>query len=711
MIFENILALIYIAFMYLLVFLAVPAFVVYPLVKGKSFGFRIFSYLVSSHFYILNVVYLLGYANIFYFWTVLPFILIPVIYRIYCYRKYIKLFISEIQEVNLGNYSLRLLARRSFSRIKEKFIKQYGFLWKKNLFEIIIFIVLIVAIISFYGYYKFHYVSYGVADEEVHLYWVQSLMGGTMFVSGMYPFGIHSVMAVLATLTGLNSTIVVHMFSIILLVLTVSTLFIFLRKFFRFRMGILFSIFFWLLSGFGGIYVYFRFQYTLPMEYGLFAVFASVFFMICYIETGDRITVWLFSFAVSYTFSSHFYLTGLTAILCISMGITYIWPLLKNKIIHILIAMAIIGIIFSMLPFAAGYVIGYKFEQSIDWALSVMEKDDTPDESDEPEEVILNPKDPQQLYQGVYKGMSELAELNKNELHLLFVLEGVLLVMGLIGLLFSRNKYPYSFFLGSGIAWAALVFLSVASSFGISEFVEAKRVLEWIFIFNTILFAAALESIYRIAGWAVKREDFGNVLMIYIAGSLFYLDVSNGYFKTERPCAMNQTEQVATLCRDLYTNYEKNTWTIVSPVNERSMVINSGYHYEWLDLLEELNDWDENQEIYIPTKYVFFAIEKYRVTYGVVDILDKKSLENRVKVNIEDAAEELDYSISVSERSGIYQDDREIVMSKAYYWAQEYSKNYPHEMLVYYEDDEVIIYCLKQDVYSLNNLSDEYGFN
>lgn len=711
MVYENILALIYIIFMYLVVFLIIPSYVIYPFVKGKPFGYRILSYLVASHFYMLNVVYLLGYAHIFNFWTVFLFLLIPIIYRTYKYREKLKVFFADVHEVSQGNYSLRLMLRRNFNKIKNAFLKQFGFIWRKNLFEVIVFFILIVAVIAFYGYYKFHYVSYGVPDEEVHLYWVQSLMGGTMFVSGMYPFGMHSAISVITALTGLNATIVEHMFSVILLVLTVTSIFLFLRKFFRFRIGILFSIFFWMLSGFGGIYVYFRFQYTLPMEYGLFAVFASVFFMICYIENRDKITIWLFSFAVSYTFSSHFYLTGLTAIICIAMGLAYIWPILKKKIIHILLTMAILGIIMSMLPFAVGYVLGYKFEQSINWALSVMDTNDTEDTTDNTDEVVLNPKDPSQLYQGISKGLTEVAELNKNEMYILFILEGTILAMGITGLALSKRKINFSFFLGIGIAWPVLVFLSVTSSFGISEFVESKRVIEWIFIFNTVLFAAGFEAAYRLLGLASKKEKLGHIVMIYVVGVLLYLNVSLGYFKTERPCAMNQTDQVASLCRDLYTNYEKNTWTLVSPVNERSMVINSGYHYELLDLLEELNEWDENQEIFIPTEYVFFAIEKYPVTYTIVDISKKQSLEYRVEVNPENASEDIDYSINDNDRSSIYQDERKTVMSKAYYWAKDYSKKYPHEMSVYYEDEEVIIYCLKQDVYSLNNLSENYGYN
>jgi len=141
------------------------------------------------------------------------------------------------------------------------------------------------------------------------------------------------------------------------------------------------------------------------------------------------------------------------------------------------------------------------------------------------------------------------------------------------------------------------------------------------------------------------------------------------------------------------------------------MIINSGFHYEWLDLLEELGGLG-NKKIYIPTKYVFFSIEKKPISYNsVIDVLQKKNNEGTTKVSSTFAKETIDFSVTGKTRSELYKTQRDAIMSKAYYWAKEYASLFPHEMQVYYEDDEIIIYRLEQDTYALNNLSINYGFN
>lgn len=50
-------------------------------------------------------------------------------------------------------------------------------------------------------------------------------------------------------------------------------------------------------------------------------------------------------------------------------------------------------------------------------------------------------------------------------------------------------------------------------------------------------------------------------------------------------------------------------------------------------------------------------------------------------------------------------------MAKAYYWAQEYEKYFKNEMDVYYEDQELIVYRVRQNVYAINNFSIDYGMN
>jgi hypothetical protein len=81
---------------------------------------------------------------------------------------------------------------------------------------------------------------------EVHYYWVQSLINGKMFVSGMFPFGIHCVFVVISLLTGINATECgSYFFGDFSSANGSFGALVFLRKFFKFRIGIIFAIFVW----------------------------------------------------------------------------------------------------------------------------------------------------------------------------------------------------------------------------------------------------------------------------------------------------------------------------------------------------------------------------------------------------------------------------------------------------------------------------------
>ena len=54
---------------------------------------------------------------------------------------------------------------------------------------------------------------------------------------------------------------------------------------------------------------------------------------------------------------------------------------------------------------------------------------------------------------------------------------------------------------------------------------------------------------------------------------------------------------------------------------------------------------------------------------------------------------------------------RLMIMSKMYYWANEYMRLYPNDFTIYYEDNEFICYKLIQNTSNLNNLIIDYGYN
>lgn len=56
-------------------------------------------------------------------------------------------------------------------------------------------------------------------------------------------------------------------------------------------------------------------------------------------------------------------------------------------------------------------------------------------------------------------------------------------------------------------------------------------------------------------------------------------------------------------------------------------------------------------------------------------------------------------------------ENRWVIMSRMYEWAQAFQKLYSNEMKVYYEDEEFICYSLEQNEYRLYNFAIDYGYN
>ena len=52
-------------------------------------------------------------------------------------------------------------------------------------------------------------------------------------------------------------------------------------------------------------------------------------------------------------------------------------------------------------------------------------------------------------------------------------------------------------------------------------------------------------------------------------------------------------------------------------------------------------------------------------------------------------------------------ENRTILESKAYLWCQNFSKRYPFEVNVYYEDEDFVCYYFKQNPFALYNLAIE----
>mgnify|MGYP004576239521 CR=1 FL=1 len=56
-------------------------------------------------------------------------------------------------------------------------------------------------------------------------------------------------------------------------------------------------------------------------------------------------------------------------------------------------------------------------------------------------------------------------------------------------------------------------------------------------------------------------------------------------------------------------------------------------------------------------------------------------------------------------------EERWILMSRMYYWAQAFKERYPNDMKVYYESEDFVCYVMPQNMYHQYNFAIDYGYN
>ena len=172
--------------------------------------------------------------------------------------------------------------------------------------------------------------------------------------------------------------------------------------------------------------------------------------------------------------------------------------------------------------------------------------------------------------------------------------------------------------------------------------------------------------------------------------------------KSEEQPEAYQSNEAVTCLTNIIREEKDFSWTIVSAYDETRMGEDHGYHEELITFLQDMEYTGGISMITIPSKTVYFFIEKRPLNYHV-EYEGSGQL-----ISEEGAARALPRGGGFADYMG---ESRWIVMSRFYEWAQAFQKMYPQEMSVYYENDNFVCYKLEQNDYHLFNLSIDYGYN
>ena len=607
--------------------------------------------------------------------------------------------------------------------------------------------------------------GYRASDIPVHLNWINQMSRGNLFVSGVYPFGFHCMIYYLHTVFRIDTYMILCLFYLAQVFFIHMVFLAMLKMLCRSKYLPYAGTLIYILGSFWARQTYSRFYSSLPQEFGMIFVIPSVYFLIRFFQIEKeqlktketKIILGNFALAFSLTLAIHFYGTMIAGLCCIGIAIGFCTHFLNKEYFRRIMLTGIISVFLAVLPMAIAFAGGTPMQGSLGWGLSVIsggKKTDTADQvktgnlsvqnrsleeiaaqlqensanqdGGSGEEVVQNtteaPKPSMtEKMKSVLEKIARIPEKIKNTWKMMAqriwdfvintptkwpsyaILAGIacLIVLGIVFCVIRNAGYG-KMLLSAGLCMGILTLLLCAGNLGLPVLMDPARCS----IYYTYLLAAALTVL---ADGIISLLFMQGVLKICLDPISFMITVglvvgciSQGWMKVSDFSSGYVSNGALTCLANIIKENEDKTWTIVSANDETQMGLDHGWHYETITFLRKQENLKKDTEIIIPTKNVYFFIEKIPLDYSVTYAGSGQSISKK------GASQSLPNSGGISMYQG---EGRWILMSRMYYWAQAFMAKYPNDMKVYYESEDFICYVMPQNMYHQYNFAIDYGYN
>lgn len=601
--------------------------------------------------------------------------------------------------------------------------------------------------------------GYRASDIPVHLNWINQMSRGNLFVSGVYPFGFHCVVYYLHTVFRVDTYVILCLFYLVQVFFIHVVLLAMLKMLCRSLYFPYAGVLVYILGSFWARQTYSRFGASLPQEFGMIFVIPSIYFLIRFFQTEKKklktketkLTLGCFAIAFSLTLAIHFYGTMIAGLCCIGIAVGYVFRFLNKEYFRRIMMTGIISVFLAVLPMAIAFAGGTPLQGSLGWGLSVINGGNSDNEEEENtvtqdmtiEEIAANLQGASESKENtgttsVQSGkntptvteapkpslgekVGEIPGKIKDTWNMMaqrlreFIINlpekwcayavltgiGVLILLGLVFIIFRRTAYG-EMLMSAGFCMGILTLLLCAGNLGLPVLMDSARcsiyyayllVATLTLLGDGILYLIFMPRILKV----IRNAAALGLTVITVAGM-----IHQNLIKTPDFLSGYVSNGALTCLTNIIRENEDKTWTIVSANDETQMGLDHGWHYETIAFLRKLEKMDKDTKVIIPTKNVYFFIEKIPLDYSVAYSGSGQSISKK------GASQNLPNVGGISMYQG---EGRWILMSRMYYWAQAFMELYGKEMQVYYETDDFICYVVEQNTYSLYDFSIDYGYN
>ena len=529
--------------------------------------------------------------------------------------------------------------------------------------------------------------AYGVTDLYVYTEWIKAALGNNVFVNGVYFYGMHNLVAGLSVLFGFDVVTLLRLMGLLNGGLLLLAAYWLSATLFRGRLlPALCALASCLLRLFPEGWS-FRQPYLLAQEFSQLFMLISAGFFVRYLRAPSRGLLALFAASMAGVLLSHYYGALVLALFCVTFAAVHIDVLLKNRGARLreLAVVVVVAVVVGLAPLGIGLLQGKPLEASFGWGFSVMAT-----AADTPAVVQSRPTVAQQI----------------QWMHAESLLWAVAAAAVTAGLSFLRRVHrPQARRMcGMVLYHALLLVLMLSKSLGLPPLMDEMRCGMFLGVTAPLLFFLPLEGALALPPRSLR---VGTAALI--CGVLgFYFARMPLYEQTSLNRAQHDGAVYAYY--DIAREHPKGQWTIVSPVEEMSFCMGRGYHYELYDFiaLQENFDWDRVLEI--PTRYVFFYVEKQPLNYERIENLGAPL---PWPITSEEAMQPVYKNTGTGRGDTAYvrYAYRRVLESKMFFWAESFAQAFPDDTSIYYEDDMLRVYKYTQNMYNLTNFALPYAYN
>ncbi len=717
--------------------------------KGKLYRF---SFCVTVQIVLINTVILgLGLLHILNRRTVLLIFygVLVLSYLRGISRETVSRYVDRVYRVMAGACGLRSLIRETMKWLVGGLKKQCGKWWKSirpHLGEYIVLSILLIYGMIYFSYDVFQDYSYPFGDLYVHHSWIEGLVNGNVFSGGIYPEGMHCFIYCLHTLFGIKIYSILLFLAGIHVVTFLISVYGLLREVFHSRYAPFFVMALFLildLKSVNAVYAMSRLQYTIPQEFGLFAQFLCARYLIRYLKSesefvfkGKRLryfgdeNVFLFMMALATSIVTHYYVTIMAFLLCLSFAVVFLRRVFSRKRFLPLAVSVLCALLIAVMPIAAARASGIPFEKSMNWALGVMNHTD-PEEDETFDEMTYSKIENKGVGEKIFQmGYSEVYE-KERACHIVLCTAGAAVLWALYRMgawvlaKCFRKRLDQSCFDGYlPMIIASILFMAVYASraIGMPQLIAGSRLcaVEQMLILTVMVMP--VDMLFSVLG-LFCREVVLQVLMMFGVAGMYIAALENGVLHGSLYMELTRYNSAVMTTQSIIEKLPQNSYTIVSATDELYQTIEHGYHEEWLTFLENC----QKKSYKLPTEYVFLYVEKRPIAYAQVHLFQGPAwlmsdnhtvLFSSIESSLCPEVRASRISVGMARRKlkvgsnpwDIYkkQESRTIVESKAYQWCQQFSELYPYEWRVGYEDENFVCYYFKQEPNSPYNLAVDY---